>query len=112
MVFGPAFLLLPTSVLPLYGIEPEPATVLVSRFFGGALVQLGTALYLVREAREVAIQRGLVLAGVVGAAAGLAVSLMGQLSGVVNVMGWSTVVIYGLLLVGYAAHLRARPATA
>jgi hypothetical protein len=73
LVFGPAFLLLPTSVLPLYGIEPEPATVLVSRFFGGALVQLGTALYLVREVR---------------------------------------VVIYGLLLVGYAAHLRARPATA
>jgi hypothetical protein len=42
---------------------------------------------------------------------GLAVALMGQLSGVVNVMGWSTVAIYGLLLLGYASHLRARAAT-
>jgi hypothetical protein len=46
----------------------------------------------------------------VGSAAGLAVALMGQLSGVVNVMGWSTVAIYGLLLLGYVSHLRARPA--
>jgi hypothetical protein len=111
LVFGLGFLLASAAVLPVYGVQPNPATALMSRFFGAALVHLGTALYLVREVREAGTQRGLVVAGVVGSAAGLLVALMGQLSGVVNVMGWSTVAIYGLLLLGYASHLRARPAT-
>lgn len=109
LVFGLGFLLVPAAVLPVYGIQPDPATALMSRFFGAALVHVGVALYLVREVREAGTQRGLTLAGVVGSAAGLAVALMGQLSGVVNVMGWSTVAIYGLLLLGYASHLRAQP---
>lgn len=110
--FGLSFLLVPDIVLPLYGVEPTPATALMSRFFGAALFQWGVALYLVREVREAATQRGLVLAGVVGSAAGLAVALMGQLAGLVNAMGWSTVAIYGLLMGAFASLLRARPATA
>jgi hypothetical protein len=106
LVFGLSFLLAPAALLPLYGLQSDPATTLMSRFFGGALVQLGAVLYLVRDVQETATQRGLILAGVVGSAAGLAVALIGQLSGVVNVMGWSTVAIYGLLLLGYASHLR------
>jgi FtsH-binding integral membrane protein len=108
--FGLSFLLAPGAVLPLYGIQPDPANGLMSRFFGAGLVHVGTALYLVRQVRDPSTQRGLILAGVVGSAAGLGVALMGQLSGVVNAMGWSTVAIYGILLLGYASHLRARPA--
>jgi hypothetical protein len=112
VAFGLGFLLLPAMVLPVYGIQPEPSTILMSRFFGVALLQLGAALYLVHETADGVAQRGLVLAGVVGSAAGLAVALTGQLSGVVNVMGWSTVAIYGLLLLGYISQLGARRATA
>jgi hypothetical protein len=110
--FGLSFLLAPDIVLPLYGIEPSSTTALMSRFFGAALFQWGVALYLVREVRDAAAQRGLVLAGVAGSAAGLAVALMGQLTGLVNAMGWSTVAIYGLLMMAFASLLRARPATA
>jgi hypothetical protein len=65
LVFGLGFLLAPAALLPLYALQPEPDTVLMSRFFGAALVQLGATLYLVRDVREPATQRGLVLAGVV-----------------------------------------------
>jgi hypothetical protein len=112
LVFGLSFLLVPGAVLPLYGIEPAAGTVMMSRFFGAALVNLGLAVYLLRDAGEAGTQRGLVLAGVVGSVSGLAVALMGQFAGLVNAMGWSTVAIYGLLLLGYASHLRARPRTA
>lgn len=111
LVFGLGFLLVPGALLPLYGIEPAAGTILMSRFFGVALVNLGLAVYLLRDVREPTAQRGLVLAGVVGSAAGLAVAMMGQLGGLVNAMGWSTVAIYGLLLLGYASYLRARPNT-
>jgi hypothetical protein len=109
LVFGLGFLLVPGALLPVYGIDPAPATMLMSRFFGAALVNLGLAVYLLREVREPSTQRGLVLAGVGGSVAGPAVAVMGQLGGLVNVMGWSTVAIYGLLLLGYASCLRTQP---
>ena len=109
LVFGLSFLLAPAALLPLYALRSETDTVLMSRFFGAALVQLGATLYLVRGVLEPATRRGLVLAGVVGSLAGLAVALLGQLSGVVNALGWSTVAIYGALLLGYARLLGDHP---
>ncbi len=111
LVFGLCFLLAPGAVLPMYGIDPVPGTLLMSRFFGAALVNLGLAVYLLRNVGDAATQRGLVLAGMVGSGAGLAVGLMGQLTGLVNALGWSTVVIYGCLLLGYASCLRAQPSS-
>lgn len=108
LVFGLGFLLVPAALAPIYGLEVSPTTVLMSRFFGAALVQVGLILYLVRDVQEPAVRRSLVVAGIVGSLAGLAVALMGQLNGVVNAMGWSTVAIYGALLLGYASLLGER----
>ena len=108
LVFGVAFLLIPTTVLPGYGVVPEPAVTLLARFFGAALIQLGLVLYLLRDVRDAATVNALSLAGVMGSAAGLAVSLMGVLGGVVNTLGWSSVAIYALLLIGYGTCLRSR----
>lgn len=110
LAFGLGFLFVPQTLLPLYGLQSDADTVIMSRFFGAALVNLGSAVYLIRDVQEPTARRGLVVAGVVGSIAGLGVALAGQLSGVVNGMGWSTVAIYGLLLLGYASFLRSRPA--
>jgi hypothetical protein len=112
LAFGLSFLLLPATVLPFYGVPVEPGTVLMSRFFGVALFHLGLVLYLLRGVRESVSQRALATAGVAGSAAGLAVALMGVLGGLVNALGWSTVAIYGVLLLGYLTCMRARTAVA
>ena len=112
LAFGLSFLVMPGVVLPLYGAPTDAPTVLMSRFFGVALLQLGLVLYLLRDVREPALQRALSLAGVVGSAAGIAVSVTGVLAGTVNALGWSTVVIYAGLLLGYAGCLRAKPGAA
>ena len=112
LAFGLGFLLVPGAVLPIYGVDADAATLLMSRFFGVALVQLGLTLYLLRETRDAATVRPVALAGVVGSACGALIALMGTINHVTNGMGWSTVVIYGLLLLGYAGLLRARTALA
>ena len=112
LVFGLSFLLVPAMVLPVYGAPTDPATVLMSRFFGVALLQLGLLLYFLKDVRDAGTIRALCLAGVAGSVAGLAVALMGVMAGVVNAMGWSTVGIYGLLLLGYASGLRGRTSVA
>lgn len=110
LLFGLGFLLAPTVLLPVYGAPTDAPTVLMSRFFAVALVHLGCVLYLLRDVREAAVQRGLALAGVVGSLAGLAVAVTAVLGGVINSVGWSTVAIYALLLLGYANCLRGRSA--
>jgi membrane-bound ClpP family serine protease len=109
LVFGLGFLLVPRPVLALYGVPADPGIVLMSRFFGAALVQLGLVLYLIRDVTDPRTQRGVVLGSFVGSLAGLVVALTGQFWGLVNQFGWSTVAIYGLLLLGYGSFVFGRP---
>ncbi|MFL5402416.1 MAG: hypothetical protein ACJ8BF_06320 [Gemmatimonadales bacterium] len=111
LVFGLGFLLGPRAVLPLYGVSPEPAVVLMARFFGAALVQLGLVLYLIRDVGDPRTQRGVVIGSFLGSLAGLVVALTAQFWGLVNGLGWSTVAIYGLLLIGYGSYIFGRPRT-
>lgn len=111
LVFGLGFLLTPGPVLALYGVAADPTAVLMSRFFGAALVQLGLILYLIRDVPDLRTQRGVVLGSFLGSLAGLVVALTGQFWGLVNALGWSTVAIYGLLLIGYGSFVFGRPRT-
>ena len=108
--FGLAFLIAPRPMLGLYGIARDPGIVLMSRFFGAALVQLGMVLYLIRDVGDLRTQRGVVIGSFLGSVAGLVVALTGQFWGVVNQFGWSSVAIYGLLTLGYGSFMFGRPA--
>jgi hypothetical protein len=109
LIFGLGFLLFPQALLRLYGIAPDPAIVLMSRFFGAALLQVGLVLYLIRDVGDLRTQRGVVIGSFLGSLAGLVVALTGQFWEVVNSLGWSTVAIYGLLLIGYGSFIFGKP---
>jgi hypothetical protein len=109
LVFGLGFLLAPAKVLPLYGVATEPPVVLMARFFGATLVQLGLVLYLIRDVRDPITRRGVVLGSFLGSLAGFVVSLTAQFWGLVNSFGWSSVAIYGVLLLGYGAFVFGNP---
>lgn len=109
LVFGLAFLLLPRPTLALYGVTAAPEVVLLARFFGAALVQVGLVLYLIRDVPDPRTQRGVVLGSFLGSLAGLVVALTAQFWGLVNSFGWSTVAIYGALLLGYGSFVFGKP---
>jgi hypothetical protein len=111
LAFGLAFLIAPQAMLRLYGIAPDPAIALMSRFFAAALLQIGAVLYLIRDVGDPRTQRGVVLGSFLGSLAGLVVALTGQFWGLVNTLGWSTVAIYGFLLVGYGSFIFGRSQT-
>jgi hypothetical protein len=111
LAFGIGFLFAPARVLSLYGVAAEPAVVLMARFFGSALVQLGLVLYLIRDVSDPTTRRGVVLGSFLGSLAGLVVSLTAQFWGLVNSFGWSSVAIYGLLLLGYGSFVFGSPRT-
>jgi len=109
LAFGLGFLFAPARVLSLYGVAADPAVVLMARFFGSALVQLGLVLYLIRDVSDPTTRRGVVLGSFLGSLAGFVVSLTAQFWGLVNTFGWSSVAIYGLLLLGYGSFVFGRP---
>jgi hypothetical protein len=109
LVFGLAFLLAPRAMLPLYGVATDPAVVLMARFFGAALAQVGLIFVLIRDVSDPRTQRGVLLGAFLGSLAGLVVALTAQFWGLVNALGWSTVVIYALLLIGYGSFVFGRP---
>jgi hypothetical protein len=111
LAFGLCFLIAPHAMLRLYGIAPDPAIALMARFFAAALLQIGLLLYLVRDVADPRTQRGVVLGSFIGALTGLVVALTGQFWGLVNSLGWSTVAIYGFLLVGYGTFIFGKPRT-
>jgi len=109
LAFGLGFLFAPFRVLSLYGVTADPAVVLMARFFGSALVQLGLVLYLIRDVSDPVTRRGVVLGSFLGSLAGFVVSLTAQFWGLTNSFGWSTVAIYGVLLLGYGSFVFGRP---
>lgn len=111
LAFGIGFLLAPAAVLRLYGVSPDPAVVLLGRFFGAALLQLGLVFYLIRDVSDPVTRRGVVLGSFLGSLAGLVVSLTAVFWGLMNSFGWSAVAIYGLLLLGYGSFVFGRPQT-
>ena len=102
LAFGIAFLLLPGTVITLYGATPGPEINLVGQLFGVELVSVGLLCWFARNVADGLAQRAIVLAHLVADAIGLLISLIGTLSAVLNAVGWSAVVIYLVLTLGYA----------
>ena len=102
LVYGVGLVLLPSTLLSMYGVTPGPAVNLASQLFGVELLHVGLICWFARNVSDGPAQRALILASLIGQAFGLIVALMGTLSGVFNTVGWSAVAIYLLLGLGYA----------
>ena len=102
LVFGLGFLLVPGSVLSMYGATPGPQINLTAQLFAVELIHIGVLAWLIRNVADRLATRAIILAGLVANLLGLVISLIGTLSGIVNALGWSAVVIYIVLALGYA----------
>jgi len=101
VLFGIAFVLAAGPLLLLYGITLSPGGAIVARLFGAALIGFAVILWFARNVKESEPRRAIVLGFFIEHVIGFIVALLGQLSGVVNNLGWSTVVIYLLLALGF-----------
>jgi hypothetical protein len=103
ILFGIGFVVAPAALLAQYGTtDPDVHTIYMSRFFGSALIQVGILLWLARNIVDTLGRRAIVLSGLIGTAIGFLVSVQGQMNGLANALGWSTVVIYALFAIAFA----------
>ncbi len=102
ILFGIGFVAVPAEVLAQYGIAPDPHTIFMSRFFGTALIDIGLLVWLARNIVDALGRHAIVLSGLIAMVIGFLVALNGQMNGLANALGWSTVVIYALFAIGFA----------
>jgi hypothetical protein len=102
LAFGIGFVLLPATTLTIYGLDPNPSINLMGQFFGVELIAVGLLCWFVKDDSDTAVMPKIILALLIADIVGLIVSLMGTLSGIFNALGWSAVLIYLVLVVGYA----------
>ena len=102
VAFGVAFLVASGPLLSVYGITLDKAGTLVAQLFGALLIGFAVLNWFARNVTDPGARQAVVYGNLVGAGIGFVVILIGQLAGIANAVGWSSVAIYLLLTLGFA----------
>jgi uncharacterized membrane protein YfcA len=101
ILYGIAFVVIPGQLADMYGIAPgQPNAILNAQFFGAALLEIGVVAWFAREFKEWLAVRGVLIGAVVGDVVGGALNIWANTHGLFNSFGWSSVIVYALLLLG------------
>ena len=113
LIAGVALVLMPTTILPGFGISLDAGGTYLARMFGAAFLLLAVLLWTVKNVHSDEAQRDIVLAVFTGDAVGFIIALLSQLSNAVHSLGWGVVAIYLLLTIafGYFVLHRTIPST-
>ena len=102
VLLGLGFLILPSIIPDHFGVDKYEETRLIGEFLGIAVLGLGVLLWIVKDVAEADLQKGMGIALLIGAAAGLIVPAMGPTSGILHSNWWLAILIYTSLGVANA----------
>ena len=100
--FGAGFVIAPTPLGAIYGMSSTPISVLALRMFATGRIGIGLLAWLIRKSQDSDLQKSVLLAFIVTDFGAFLVVLFAQLAGLLNVLGWSVVVLLLFLSVAYA----------
>ena len=103
-VFGLGFLFMPAQLAAFYNVTLNAGGIFVGQLFGAALFGFGVLNWFGRHFTDDQAQQGLANANLAGDGVGFLFALLAQMNGSAgaNSLGWSTVLIYLLLALGFA----------
>ncbi len=110
ILFSLLFVFIPATTLSFYGVQVSAAGLYIARLLGAAFLTFGIISWLVRDSGSSDAVRAIVLAFLVSDLVGFILSLLYQLQGIANALGWSTVAIYLLLGLGFGYFYWSKPA--
>jgi len=104
IVFALGFIFMPAQLTGFYNVSLNDGGVFIAQLFGAALLGFAVLNWFGRDFDDKQAQQAVENANIAGDAVGFIFSLMAQLTGMggVNALGWSTVLIYLLLALGFA----------
>jgi hypothetical protein len=112
LAYALAILIVPGWLLLLYGMDVEPGALLMARFVGVGLLAVGLLLLFARNLEHQPTLRIIMGSFLAAELVGMGVAIVGTLAGPFNMLGWTIVLIYGSMSLGYAYFLLAKGETA
>ena len=110
LCFGVLILLMPGFVYSLFlGISLDGAGAFAARQYGASLIGTLLITWFAREVPESDVRWAIALGLCLYDAVGFVLSLVGEITGLLSPMGWSIVVLYLLLALGFGYFLVKRP---
>ena len=103
--FGGGFILLPTMVFSMYGVTLDANGIMLAHVAGAAVFALGVLAWLFRKNSDIQTGRWAATTLFTFFVIKTIVTLLAQLDGVFNVMGWSIVALDTLFVLGYVYFL-------
>lgn len=104
-LLGTTFLVVPAMAISQFGVDSYTSTRMMAQFFGTAMLALGLLLWFAKDVASETMQRGMAIAMLVGALAGLFVTVLGAVAGTLRSNGWMAILVYVLFGLGYALLL-------
>ena len=101
-IFGVGLVVASGPLLSIYGITLDKAGTVVAQLHGAALIGFAVLDWFARDVTDPPSRNAVVLGNLAGAVVGFVMILLGQLAGVANALGWSTVAIYLLPALAFA----------
>ena len=101
IIYGLGLVLVPAMVNEMHGLASSPATSVMSRYFGVALLGIAVMAWLAREAADSDALSAFLQGACVMNVIGLIVSLHAVFTGLMNAVGWLPVIIQLLLAIGF-----------
>ena len=105
LLFGVGFLLLPGFVVSLYGISLDASGTLMARLLGVADIASATLLLGLRDLPDSQAARFVSIKGALEWGLITVVVLLNTLSGLLNFLGWISVVLFVVVVILFAIDL-------
>jgi hypothetical protein len=103
--FGGSCTFFPHFVFSLYNLVPDESAIWVTRLVGGSILGFATLMWFGIKTPSAESRRAIAIALLVQDSIGFVGSLVFQLTGKVNVFGWFSLALYGVLALAYAYFL-------
>lgn len=101
IIFGIGSVLIPQTLVTIFGSTLNPAGVLMMQYGGVWLIGLGLLAWFARNATDSQARKAIILAFLICYSIAFVVALLAQLNAVLNAFGWGTVGLNLVLALGY-----------
>jgi hypothetical protein len=112
LVCGIPMLMAPELLMSLFGVTLDAGGILVARLYGAAILGNLMLTWFGRNVAASDARRAICIHLLVYDAIGCVVAILATLSGVMNVLGWSVVLLYLFIALGFGYFLLKKPSTA
>ena len=104
LIFALGFIAAPSTLLGTFGVSPDAFGTAISRLFGSALLAFCTLLWYARGSRSADLHKYTIRTMFTYWLVSTVILILAQLAGVLNVMGWSTVILHLGFVIWYGVY--------